>query len=128
MRSGYPTRPAGGLSVICDSENPGDAVGEAGNRIGIAGAAGRVEFADRQRSHPRISCGQHERLFGLAEGGPVLRSAVSSASGVSVKSRTSTPTRAAAHRSERSMTCYGSRSLARSKATAAAARAPISSS
>jgi hypothetical protein len=60
-----------GLPPACrDGENPGDAVGEAGKRIGVAGAAGRVELADRQRSHPQISRGQRQRLFGLAEGRP----------------------------------------------------------
>ena len=43
---------------------------KAGERIGVAGAASRVEFADRQRSHPWIARGQHERLFDVAESRP----------------------------------------------------------
>src|SRR5207248_1274151 len=63
------------LSAACDGEYPGDAVGKAGKRIGVAGAASRVEFADRQRSHPWISRRQREGLFGLAEGGPGIAAA-----------------------------------------------------
>src|SRR5690349_19629389 len=51
-------------------EYAGDAAGKAGEDIRVAGASGRVEFSDRQRSHPRISRCQLERLFGLVEGRP----------------------------------------------------------
>ena len=48
-------------------EYAGDAGDEAGKRVRGPGAAGRVEFSDRQRSHPRISSRRHERLGGLVE-------------------------------------------------------------
>src|SRR5262249_62386984 len=51
-------------------EYAGDAAGKAGKGIRVTGASGRVEFSDRQRSHPRISRGQLERLHGLVEGRP----------------------------------------------------------
>ena len=48
-------------------EYAGDAASKAGKGIRVAGASGWVEFSDRQRSHPRISRGQLERLYGLVE-------------------------------------------------------------
>jgi hypothetical protein len=50
-----------------DGEYAGDAASKAGKGIRVAGASGWVEFSDRQRSHPRISRGQLERLYGLVE-------------------------------------------------------------
>src|SRR6201996_2066905 len=52
-----------------DGEDAGDAVGEAGKGVWGAGASGRVEFSDRQRPHPRISCCHLQRRYGLVEGG-----------------------------------------------------------
>src|SRR5215469_12958779 len=49
-------------------EYAGDAARKAGQGIGVAGASGRVEFSDRQRSHPQVSRCQLERLDGLVEG------------------------------------------------------------
>src|SRR5215472_17985688 len=51
-------------------EYAGDAAGKAGKDIMVAGASGRVEFSDRQRSQPRISRCQLKRLDGLVEGRP----------------------------------------------------------
>src|SRR5215472_11222256 len=51
-------------------EDAGDAASKAGKGIRVADAPGRVEFSDRQRSHPRISRCQLERRYGLAEGRP----------------------------------------------------------
>ena len=48
-------------------EYAGDAGDEPGERCGVAGAAGRVEFSDRQRSHPLISGRRRERLGGLVD-------------------------------------------------------------
>jgi hypothetical protein len=49
-------------------EYAGDAASEAGKGGRVAGASGRVEFSDRQRSHPRVSRCQLERRCGLVEG------------------------------------------------------------
>src|SRR6202035_3114389 len=49
-------------------ECAGDAGDEPGERCGVAGAAGRVELSDRQRSHPLISRRRYERLCGLVQG------------------------------------------------------------
>src|ERR1035438_10605925 len=57
-----------GSLVNRDGECAGDAASKAGKGIRVAGASGRVEFSDRQRSHPRISRCQLERRFGLVEG------------------------------------------------------------
>ena len=51
-------------------EYAGDAASKAGNGIMVTGASGRVEFSDRQRSHPRISRRHLERRDGLVEGRP----------------------------------------------------------
>jgi hypothetical protein len=51
-----------------DGKHAGDTASKAGKGIRVAGAPGWVEFSDRQRSHPRISCCQLERLYGLVEG------------------------------------------------------------
>ena len=51
-----------------DGEYAGDAASKAGKGIRVAGAPGRVEFPDRQRSYPRISSCQLERLYSLVEG------------------------------------------------------------
>src|SRR5690349_1090721 len=51
-------------------EYAGDAASKAGKGIRVTGASGWVEFPDRQRSHPRISRCQLERLDGLVEGRP----------------------------------------------------------
>jgi len=53
-----------------DGEYAGDAAGKAGKGIGVAGGSGWVEFSDRQRSQPRISCCLLERRYGLVEGRP----------------------------------------------------------
>ncbi len=67
---GRTLQPAAGESVLCDrgGEYAGDTSGKAGKRVGIASAPGRVEFPDRQRSHPRIPRCQLERLYRLVEG------------------------------------------------------------
>jgi hypothetical protein len=51
-----------------DGEDAGDAASKARKGIRGAGASSRVEFSDRQRSHPRISRCHLERLYGLVEG------------------------------------------------------------
>ena len=51
-----------------DCEYAGDAGDEAGKRVRVAGAAGRVEFSDRQCSHSLISGRRRERLGDLVEG------------------------------------------------------------
>jgi len=49
-------------------EYAGNASDESGERFGVAGAAGRVEFPDRQRPHPLIARRRRERPCGLLQG------------------------------------------------------------